>query len=69
MEIIKNLLLCKSLNNLAGLIGALSNLAIFIERILEFSEVYLISVPAASCFGGLIISCGTVVFIEVQDIN
>ena len=42
MEIIKNLLLCKSLNNLAGLIGALSNLAIFIERILEFSEVYLI---------------------------
>ena len=42
MEIIKNLLLCKSLNNLAGLIGALSNLAIFIERVLEFSEVYLI---------------------------
>ena len=27
------------------------------------------SVPAASCFGGLIISCGNVVFIEVQDIS
>ena len=34
---------CASLfNDLAGLIGALSNLVIFIERILEFSEVYLI---------------------------
>jgi hypothetical protein len=40
---IKKFFYCTSLlNDLAGLICALSNLVIFIERILEFSEVYLI---------------------------